>query len=157
MSATEVLRVLILRDFAAKQRYALSSLMEPDFVDIRIVSLEDDMMVVSPKDLSLFYVYLKLSATPPPLWQHHFKNARKVSRHPHWREAWIDRKFIIVECLTDELEKYHLNDLRQDIAYANKLYREHVRLQSHAERQQEKAQASEREKLRDLKDRLNFD
>jgi len=131
--------------------------METDFVDIRIVSLEDDLMVASPKNPALFYVYLKLSQTPPPLWQHHFKNSRKVSRHPHWREAWIDRKFIVVECLTDELEKYHLTDLKQDIAVANKAYGEHVRLQSHAERQQAKAHLNEREKLRDIKGRLNFD
>ena len=131
--------------------------METDFVDIRIVSLEDEMMVVSPKNPSLFYVYLRLSQTPPPLWHHHFKISRKVSRHPHWREAWIDRKFIVVECLTDELEKYHLNDLRHDIAHANKYYREHVRQQTVAELHQQKAHLHEREKLREMKGRLKFD
>jgi hypothetical protein len=131
--------------------------METDFVDIRIVSLEDEMMVASPKDPSLFYVYLKLSATPPPLWQHHFRNSRKVSRHPHWREAWIDRKFIVVECLTAELEKYHLNDLKQDMAFANKHYREHVLMQARAEIQKAKVHESERDKLRDIKERLKFE
>jgi len=131
--------------------------METDFVDIKIVSLEDGMTVASPREPSLFYVYLKLSQTPPPLWEKHFKSSRRVSRHPHWREAWIDRKFIIVECLMDELEKYHLNDLKQDIAAANKAYREYVRPQSHADRQKEKAHLSELEKLRDIKGRLNFD
>ncbi len=131
--------------------------METDFVDIRIVSLEDDMMVVSPKDASLFYIFLKLSQTPPPLWQHHFKNSRKVSRHTHWRDAWIDRKFIVVECPVAELEKYHLNDLKQDIAYANKHYTEHVRKQTHAEILQQKTHLNEREKLRDLKGRISFD
>jgi len=115
------------------------------------------MMVPSPRDPSLFYVFLKLSQTPPPLWQHHFKNSRKISRHPHWREAWIDRKFIVVECLTDELEKYHLNDLKQDIAFANKAYREHVQLQARAEMQRAQSHQSEREKLRDIKRRLSFD
>jgi hypothetical protein len=131
--------------------------MEPDFVDIRIVSLEDEMMVPSPKDPSLFYLYLKLSQTPPPLWQHHFRNSRKISRHVHWREAWIDRKFIVVECLVEELEKYHLHDLKQDMAQANKAYGEHVRLQAHAEIRQEKAHLNEREKLRDVKGRLKFE
>jgi len=131
--------------------------MEIDFVDIRIVSLEDELMVASPRDPSLFYVYLKLSATPPPLWQHHFRNSRKVSRHPRWREACIDRKFIVVECLTDELEKYHLNDLKQDIAFANKSFREFARQQAHAEKQKEAVHLGEREKLREMKGRLNFD
>jgi hypothetical protein len=131
--------------------------MDIDFVDIRIVSLEDDMMVASPKDPSLFYVYLKLSQTPPPLWQHHFKNSRRISRHTHWREAWIDRKFIVVECLVEELEKYHLNDLKQDITLANKAFREHVEKQTHAEIQQTRAHLNEREKLRDVKGRLKFE
>jgi hypothetical protein len=131
--------------------------METDFIDIRIIGLEDDMMVVSPNDPSLFYVYLRLSQSPPPLWQTYFKNARKVSRHPHWRHAWIDRKFIVVECLTDELEKYHLNDFKQDVAHANKCYREYVRQQSHTDLQKEKLHLQEREKLREIKGRLNFD
>jgi len=131
--------------------------MDLDFIDIRIVSLEDEMMVPSPRDRSLFYIFLKLSQTPPPLWQHHFKNSRKISRHPHWREAWIDRKFIVVECQTEELEKYHLNDLKQDLAFANKAFREHVEKQAHAEIQQTRSHQNEREKLRDIKGRLSFD
>jgi len=131
--------------------------MESDFADIRIVSLEDEMMVVSPRFPSLFYIYLRLSQTPPPLWKDHFKKSRAISRHTHWREAWIDRKFIVVECLTDELEKYHLNDLRQDIAKANKAYREYLRQKSQAEFHKEKVHDSEREKLREIKGRLNFD
>ena len=46
--------------------------MDIDFVDIRIVSLEDDLTVESPENRALRYVYLKLSQTPPPLWQKHF-------------------------------------------------------------------------------------
>ena len=131
--------------------------MDTPFADIRIVSLEDEMTVESPQNPSLFYIYLKLSETPPPLWQHHFREARKVARHPHWRQAWIDRKYIVVECLTDELEKYHLNDLRQDVAHANKHFHEYMRQQSHAGIQKEKVQLQEREKLREMKSRLNFD
>jgi hypothetical protein len=131
--------------------------MDSDFADIRIVSLEDDLMVASPKDPSLFYIYLKLSQTPPPLWVHHFKNSRKVSRHTHWRDAWVDRKFIVVECLIEELEKYHLNDLKQDIAYANKHCGEHFRQQEHAEHQKKRANLNELEKLREMKSRISFD
>lgn len=131
--------------------------MEIDFADIRIVSLEDEMMVESPNQPSLRYVYLKLSQTPPPLWQHHFKEARKVARHPHWRHAWIDRKFIVVECLLEEIELYHLNDLKKDLAHANRQYRQHVTKQSHHEQAKNTAYIQEVEKLRDIKSRLNFD
>jgi len=128
-----------------------------DFIDIRIVSLEEEMMVESPNDRALFHIYLRLSQTPPPLWQHHFRESRKVSRHPHWRQAWLDRKYIVVECPVHEIETYHLNDLKQDIAHANRQYRSHLERQAALEHQKEKATHQEREKLRELKDRLNFD
>src|SRR5471030_367877 len=73
--------------------------MEIDFVDIKIVSLEDDMTVESPNNPALRYIYLKLSQTPPPLWQKHFADSRKVARHTKWRNIWIDRKFFVVECV----------------------------------------------------------
>ncbi|MEI9999584.1 MAG: hypothetical protein WDO13_10675 [Verrucomicrobiota bacterium] len=78
--------------------------MDADFADIRIVSFEDELTVVSPTDPKLRYLYLKLSATPPPGWVKHFAQSRKVARHPRWRNAWIDRKFIVVECVPEELE-----------------------------------------------------
>ena len=99
--------------------------MDTDFVDIKIVSLEEEMMVESPVRPELFYVYFKLSHAPIPLWQSAFEEARRVSRHPHWRRAWVDRKFIVVECLPDEIEKYHLNDLKQDIAKSNQACRKY--------------------------------
>ena len=131
--------------------------MDIDFIDIKIISLEEEMTVESPVRPGLLYVYLRLTQTPPPMWQNYFKESRKVSRHPHWRHAWIDRKYIIVECLTEELEKYHLNDLRQDIAHANRCYREFVLQQSRTDVQKEELQIQEREKLREMKSRLSFD
>ncbi len=53
---------------------------------------------------------------------------------------------------TDELEKYHLNDLKQDMAVANRAYREHAALQAHVEMQKAQMHSSERDKLRDMVD-----
>jgi len=131
--------------------------MEIDFVDIKIVSLEDEMTVESPARPPLLHVFLRLSQTPPPLWLTYFKESRKVSRHPHWRHAWIDRKFIIVECPAEEIEKYHLNDLRHDVAQANKRYREYLSKQPHTHLEKEQFHDQERQKLRDMKHRLSFD
>ena len=131
--------------------------MEIDFIDIKIVSLEDEMTVVSHDQPSLRYVYLKLSQTPPPLWQNYFKESRKIARHPHWRNAWIDRKFIVIECLLEEIETYHLTDLKQDLAKANNQYRKYLEKQSQTEHVQKKLYHQDLEKLRDIKNRLNFD
>jgi hypothetical protein len=131
--------------------------MDIDFSDIKIVSLEDDMTVESPNNPALRYIYLKLSQTPPPLWQKHFAESRKVARHTKWRHIWIDRKFLVVECVPEEIETHHLGDLKKDVFYANSKYREYLKLQNRSEFQQKHTQSIERDRLRDMKSRLNFD
>ena len=131
--------------------------MEIDFADIRIVSLEEEMTVESPVNPPLRYVYLQLSKTPPPIWTSYFKEARKISRHTHWRHAWVDRKYIVVECVPEEIETYHLNDLKQDVAQANQRCQAYFQRQTLAERQKHVADHHVRERLRDIKGRLKFD
>ena len=131
--------------------------MEVDFTDIKIVSLEDDLMVESPNNPALRYIYLKLSQTPPPLWTKYFAESRKVARHPRWRNIWIDRKFIVAECIPEELETHHLRDIKQDLAHANASYRKYLEHQVHSEVRSQQTQSLERERLRDMKNRLKFD
>lgn len=131
--------------------------MDIDFADIKIIGLEEEMTVDSPVRPHLRYVYLRLSQSPPPLWQNYFKDARKVSRHPHWRQAWVDRKYIIVECLLPELELYHLNDLRQDVATANQRYHQHLGKQGNPDREKARVDQEARDFLREVKGRLKFD
>jgi hypothetical protein len=131
--------------------------METDFVDIRIIGLEEEMTVESPVNPSLQYVYLRLSQTPLPIWQSYFKESRAISRHPHWRHAWIDRKYIIVECVPEEIETYHLHDLKQDISKANQRCRDYLQIQSRTDLQKKKTDLEVQERLREIKDRLNFD
>ena len=128
-----------------------------DFTDIKIVSLEDDLTVESPNNPALRYIYLKLSQTPPPLWTKYFAESRKIARHPRWRNIWIDRKFIVAECVPEELETHHLNDLKKDLAHANSNYRQYLQHQTHAEVKREQTQSIERHRLREMKSRLNFD
>ena len=130
---------------------------DADFSDIKIIGLDDDYTVTSPQDASLLYIFLKLSQTPPPLWQKHFTEARKIPRHPKWRRAWLDRKFIVVECKPDELEAVHLNDLKHDVATANAKYRAYVEDQTQSIRLREQTQSIDRTRLREIKGRLNFD
>lgn len=131
--------------------------MDIDFIDIKIVGLEDDLTVESPNNPALRYIYLKLSQTPPPLWQKHFAESRKIPRHAKWRNIWIDRKFLVVECVPDEIETHHLNDLKQDVAFANSRYRQYLQHQSRTEASKYQTQSLERDKLRAMKSRLNFD
>jgi len=131
--------------------------MEIDFVDIKIVGLEDDLTVESPDNPALRYIYLRLSQTPPPLWQKYFAESRKIARHPRWRHIWVDRKYLVVECVPEEIETHHLKDLKHDIAHANSIYRQYLQHQTRAELKKEHTQSLERDRLREMKGRLNFD
>ena len=131
--------------------------MDIDFVDIKIVGLEDDMTVESPNNPALRYIYLRMSQTPPPLWAKSFAESRKIARHPKWRHIWIDRKYLVVECIPDEIETHHLNDLKKDVFYANSKFREYLKHQAKMEHRSAETQSIEREKLREMKSRLNFD
>ena len=131
--------------------------MEIDFIDIKIVGLEDDLTVESPNNPALRYIYLKLSQTPPPLWQKHFTDSRKIPRHVKWRNIWIDRKFLVVECVPAEIETHHLTDVKKDIYYANSKYREYLLQQTKLQKRSEETQSIERDRLREMKGRLKFD
>jgi hypothetical protein len=131
--------------------------MEPNFADVKIVGLEEELTVESPENPELRYVYFRLSQTPLPIWQSHFKESRKISRHPHWRHAWIDRKYIVVECLPEEIEKYHLQDLKQDVSKANQGCQNYLRTHSRADHDKESAHQHAVDRLREIKGRLNFD
>jgi hypothetical protein len=131
--------------------------MDSDFIDIKIVSMEDDMTVESPNNPALWYIYFKLSQTPPPLWAKSFAESRKIARHPKWRNIFIDRKFIVAECVPEEIETHHLADLKKDIYYANSKFRDYLAQQHNAQKRSMQSQALERDKLRDMKGRLKFD
>ncbi|HEY0256358.1 MAG TPA: hypothetical protein VGC39_02860 [Candidatus Methylacidiphilales bacterium] len=128
-----------------------------DFIDLKIVGFEDEMTVDSPNDPALRYLYLRLSQTPPPLWQKYFAESRKVARHARWRHIWVDRKYLVVECVPTELETHHLNDLKQDITFANSHFRQYMLHQTRSELQKEQTQSIERDRLREMKSRLKFD
>lgn len=40
-----------------------------------------------------------------------------------WRRARIEGSFMVVHCPLEELQRYHLADLKEDVAEANKKYR----------------------------------
>ncbi len=131
--------------------------MDLDFTDIKIVSLEDDLTAPSPNNPALRYMYLKLSATPTPGWTKAFNQARKVARHTKWRNVIVDRKFLVVECVPEEIETHHLRDLKQDIYFANGEYRKYLEHQYRGEHKSSQTQSLERDRIRDMKDRLKFD
>ena len=102
-------------------------------------------------------MYLKLSNIPPVEWEKIFEAERRFPRHTMWRRAWVEGQFIIIHCVPDELEKYHLRDLRQDVDNSNKKYRDYLKEIAQKELREQQKEQEEFSKLKDIKNRLGFD
>lgn len=127
------------------------------FEDISIVDMDDNKSYKPDPNIALYNIYLRLSSNPPQEWQQIFDAERRFPRHTMWRRAWIEGQHIIVYCVPDELEKYHLRDLRQDVSKANMKYRQYLTELVHHELKDIKKEKDERDQLSDLKRRIKFD
>jgi hypothetical protein len=127
------------------------------FEDIRIIEL-DDVRSYKPDPQKLLYnIYLKLSSAPPLEWQQIFEAERRFPRHTMWRRAWIEGQYIVIHCVPDELVKYHLRDLRQDVESANSMYRQYLMEVALAKAPEIRQKHEELTQLKDIKRRLNLD
>ncbi|MDP9202386.1 MAG: toll/interleukin-1 receptor domain-containing protein [Gemmatimonadota bacterium] len=126
------------------------------FEDLRIIGLDEDRTFKPDPAKALFHMYLRLSEEPPTEWEQIFEAERRFPRHSMWRKAWIEGNHIIVHCVPDELEKYHLGDLKQDVRTANTKFREYLTELAQREAQESARDQRETNQIRDLKQRLDF-
>jgi hypothetical protein len=127
------------------------------FNDLKIVMLDTTRTAESTKESAMPRLYLKLSETPNADWSSLFDAGRIIERHSMWRHAWTEESYIVIECPLDELERYHIAELKEDVKNTNVKYREALVKQLDQKKREEDAAAAERKKLDDLNDRLNFD
>ena len=125
--------------------------------EIKIVDLDIDKTRPSNKASGLRHMFLALSSSPPREWVDIFKNERSFPRHTMWRDAWIEGNYIVVDCVPEEMQQYHLRDLKEDVSNANSKYKDHlVRVDAQNERKMKDAE-EERNRLAELKKELDFD
>jgi hypothetical protein len=86
---------------------------------LRIVGIAKEKTRQDPRHSGLQDYFLRLSEWPPPGWEGHFLEARMFPRHSMWRKAWIEGDCIVINCALYELGRYHVADLKQDVATAN--------------------------------------
>ena len=90
---------------------------------LKIVSLDTSLTKPSSSGGSAMRdMYLELSEVPPSGWSNFFDQERNFPRHSMWREARIKGKYIVIDCVPEELENYHLSDLKEDVLNANRKY-----------------------------------
>ena len=132
----------VIIDYPKEEEPPISPKLE-SFEDISITGTDKDMLYKPNPDKALYNVYFNLSARPSQEWAQIFEAERRVPRHTMWRHAWVEGQHIVVHCGLKEVKKYHLNDIKQDVANTNRKYREYL---------QQQAIEKEREKLREEKE-----
>ena len=89
--------------------------MERPFEDIRITGLDTNKTHDLPSQDGTHRLYLTLSGVPPATWRDIFDRERRTARSAIWRDATIDGMFIVITCTPEELEKHHLEFLKEDV------------------------------------------
>ena len=131
--------------------------MSEPFADIRIPGLDFDATGRSQTAPNLRLVYFPLSAEPPQVWKDLFDAERQAPRHKVWRRAWIQFDAIVVDCIPEELEEYHLPDLKQDVASSNTKFREYLLQEAQRAALAEQEAQRDRERMKQINERLLFE
>ena len=128
-----------------------------EFQDLSIVDLDLAKSYNPDPQYALYNMYLRLSNVPPEEWQQIFDAERRFPRHTMWRRAWVEGANIVVHCVPEELEKYHMRDLLEDVKNCNTKYREFLTELARQEAREATRIEEQRDKLRDLRKKLGFD
>lgn len=128
-----------------------------DLKDIRITDLATELTRRSDKGSGMRHMFLRLSASPPADWIALFDHERSFPRHSMWRRAWVEQDCIVVDCVPDEIEQYHLKDLKEDVSNANLKYRIHLKRVADERERMRAREEEEAAELEALKGKLDFD
>jgi len=127
------------------------------FEDIKILEIDDSKSYKPDSSKLLYNIYLKLSVSPPLEWQQIFEAERRFPRHNMWRYAWVEGEYIVIHCVPDEIEKYHANDIKEDVKNANSKYRQYLMEEARKEARKTEQAISEHNQLKKLKQKIRFD
>lgn len=128
---------------------------EVDFDDVRIVDLDLSRTTWSRVHDSLRVMFLRLDREPPDTdWPRLFFEERESRIVARRRGLWIEENYISFDSLPEEVEKIHLPDIRQSIAYANRRYRELSRERYFKRLESLAGQRSERDEMLALQERV---
>ncbi len=123
--------------------------------DILITGLDDSQSIKDP-DSALYDVYLILSREPSIEWQEIFDSMWDREFYNMKRNAWIEGDRLVVHCVPEEIERYHLERLKTAVAQTNTEHKAYLAKQEREEELNRKREAEEAERMKSLKDNLKF-
>jgi ribonuclease D len=130
---------------------------ERPFQDIRITGLDTNKTHDLPSQDGTHRLYLTLSGVPPATWRDIFARERRTARSSIWRDATIDGMFIVITCTPEELEKYHLEFLKEDVKNTNEKFRLSIVEQEELSARFRQSEEARKKRLEEVRDRLKFD
>ena len=131
--------------------------MDEPFDGIKITGLDLQRTQPSTRAPGLRHMYLTLFAAPPYEWTQIFEDRRRFPRHSMWRRAWIEGDSIVIDCVPEEIEGCHLNDLKEDVVACNERYLEWRTMAAAAAANRDEEERREQKRLEELQSRLKFD
>ena len=131
--------------------------MERSFQDIRITGLDTNKSHDLPSQDGSHRLYLTLSSAPPATWRDIFGREHQTPRSSIWREATIDGMFLVITCTPEELEKYHLAFLKEEVKKTNKKFRLSIAEQEERSARFRQSEEERKKRLEEVRDRLKFD
>lgn len=128
----------------------------PQESEIKIIGILKDRTRQDREYSGLQDYYFQLSKRPSRDWIHFFDESRRFPRHSMWRRAWIEGDCVVVKCAIDELQRYHLKDLKKDVSNANENLARAIEQHNAREKIEAERKEAERIKRDSLLDDLDF-
>jgi tRNA U34 5-carboxymethylaminomethyl modifying enzyme MnmG/GidA len=73
-----------------------------------------------------------------------------------WRKAWIEDDYIVVHCCLDEIKKYHLKDIKEDVLKSNIKYKLYIKQEKDKRKKMKEKETQERKQINDAFDGIEF-
>lgn len=93
------------------------------FVDIKISGIDKKRSFRLDQSSDIWRIYLSLSPNAPIEWCNCFEEKWQTISSDVKRKAWCERDAIVIECVPDEIPKYHLALLKEAVAKTNLDYK----------------------------------
>ena len=129
-----------------------------EFNDIKIVGADDDLThAPNPAKPAMYDVYLNVSPEPPHEWAQLFEQEWSTRLYSMKRRAHVEGDHIVIHYALDEVEKYHIPELKETLQRVNERYRQFAAQQARRNQQEAARQAAANQQKKDTLGRLKFD
>ena len=130
--------------------------MTQEFEDIRIVSMDEGSSHWPNPRVTMYNIVLNLSGSASYEWATYFNQRWEQHIYMGKASARVSGRKLQIYCVPDELEKEHMHELNKIIFETNNAYRIFLTARIQQEATRKAQEIAERDKLKSIKNKLNF-